>query len=113
MEMFLVTLALAAIGVVVSGALFAAATHGEERERFVTLAAPSRARAQSASRALAAGARFFADADAVPAPPPVPIQALLLQIEQHVRLEQAAAEAFLNAPTRQSLHCRTMSPLVH
>ncbi len=111
MEMFLVAFALALVGVVVSGALFAAATRGDTREPFVTLRAPSRTIAQPARRALGAGGRFFAD-DA-PAPPPVPIEALLLQIEQHVRLEQAAAEAFLNAPTRQSLHCRTMSPLVH
>jgi hypothetical protein len=102
MEMFLMALALSVIGVVVSGVLFAAATRGEEREPFVTLRAPSRT---------VSPARFFADVP--PATPPVPVEALLLQIEQHVRLEQAAAEAFLNAPTRQSLHCRTMSPLVH
>jgi hypothetical protein len=102
MEMFLMALALSVVGVVVSGVLFAAATRGEERERFVTLRAPS---------PTVAPARFFADI--APAAPHVPIEALLLQIEQHVRLEQAAAEAFINAPTRQSLHCRTMSPLVH
>jgi hypothetical protein len=109
MEMFLMALALSLIGVVVSGVLFSAATRGEEREPFVTLRAPSPA--LSARRSLGDGGRFFADA--APAAPRVPVEALLLQIEQHVRLEQAAAEAFLNAPTRQSLHCRTMSPLVH
>jgi hypothetical protein len=111
MEMFLMALALSVIGVVVSGVLFAAATRGEEREPFVTLRAPSRAVSQPARRSLGQGGRFFGDV--TPAAPPVPVEALLLQIEQHVRLEQAAAEAFLNAPTRQSLHCRTMSPLVH
>jgi hypothetical protein len=111
MEMFLAALALALMGVAVSGALFAAATRGESREPFVTLRAPSPAASLRGQRSAATGGRFFADT--VPPQAPVPIEALLLQIEQHVRLEQAAAEAFLNAPTRQSLHCRTMSPLVH
>ncbi len=43
----------------------------------------------------------------------VPIEALLLQIERHVQLEQAAAESFHFAPTVEALHSRTMSPLVH
>jgi hypothetical protein len=101
MEMFLMVLAMSLLGVVVSGVLFSAAAREGAREPSVALRAPSPALAAS---------RFFVD---VAAPPPVPIEALLLQIEQHVRLEQAAAEAFLHAPTRQSLHCRTMSPLVH
>lgn len=42
----------------------------------------------------------------------VPIEALLLQIESHVRLEQAAAESFLDQPTVALLHSRTMSPLI-
>ena len=99
MEMFLMVLALALLGVVVSGVLFAAAARVNEPAGTVTLRAPSRP------------ARFFIS-DA-PTAPPVPIDVVLLQIEQHVRLEQAAAEAFLHAPTRQSLHSRTMSPLVH
>lgn len=59
---------------------------------------------------------FFADAaspergDAVP---PVPVELLLLQIERHVRLEQAAAESFHQCPTVRSLHIHTTSPLVH
>jgi hypothetical protein len=43
----------------------------------------------------------------------VPVEALLLQIEQHIRLEQAAAESFLHTPTGQSLQSRTTSPLVN
>jgi hypothetical protein len=48
--------------------------------------------------------RFFADG-----PSPVPagrasVEALLLQLEQHVRVEQAAAESFLRNPTPESLH---------
>ena len=60
---------------------------------------------------------FFADAARTPlaasAQPHVPLEVLLSQIERHVRLEQAAAESFLDAPTSASLHSRTTSPLVH
>jgi hypothetical protein len=44
---------------------------------------------------------------------PVPVEVLLLQIERHVRLEQAAAESFHLFPTPQSLHVHTASPLMH
>jgi hypothetical protein len=62
--------------------------------------------------------RFFADGVQAPlaasaGPQQVPLEVLLLQIERHVRLEQAAAESFLEAPTAASLHSRTTSPLVH
>jgi hypothetical protein len=39
----------------------------------------------------------------------VPVSALLLEIENHVRLEQAAAESFLASPTIDLLHMRTVS----
>ena len=59
------------------------------------------------------GPQFFAGA-ASPAPEAlVPLEALLLQIERHVQLEQAAGESFHFAPTVESLHMKTMSPLVH
>lgn len=62
------------------------------------------------------GPRFFQST--VPLPvvgvaSPVPVEALLLQIERHVRLEQAAAESFHLFPTAQSLHMHTASPLMH
>jgi hypothetical protein len=61
-----------------------------------------------------APSRFFADQVVVPvlAHQSVPIEALLLQIETHVRLEHAAAESFLESPGSALLHTRTMSPLV-
>jgi len=43
----------------------------------------------------------------------VPIEALLLQIENHVRLEHAAAECFLESPNASLLHSRTISTLVN
>ncbi len=59
-------------------------------------------------------ARFFAPGIATIRVdrPQVPIEALLLQIESHVRLEHAAAESFLEDPTASLLHSRTMSPLI-
>lgn len=100
MEMFLMALALSLLGVTVSAVLFAAATrqipHEAARQPDVPVVVP---------------ARFFGE-DA-PSMPRIPIEALLLEIERHVRLEQAAAESFLHSPTVESLNSRTMSRLVH
>ncbi len=59
--------------------------------------------------------RFFAQAPAkrAAALEQVPIEVLLRDIERHVRLEQAAAEAFLEGPTRDALHSPTSSPLAN
>ncbi len=103
MEMFLMVATVSLLGIVVSIGLFAAAMHGEERT--------AEARVE---QALPLGPpRFFLQQRPVAAAPRVPIEVLLLQIERHVRLEQAAAESFLDAPTPKSLHSRTTSPLVH
>jgi hypothetical protein len=74
----------------------------------------------SFGEAQAAPAHFFSDRAAapLPAPPatpawPVPIEVLLLQIENHVRMEQAAAESFLAFPTHDLLHSKTASPFVN
>ena len=104
MEMFLMGLCLSLLGVAVSAAAFAAATREEPRYREST----------ADQRLPLPAAQFFLDATARPAAPPrVPIEVLLLQLERHVRLEQAAAESFLDVPTLESLHSRTSSPLVH
>jgi hypothetical protein len=51
---------------------------------------------------------------ASPIPPrSIPIELLLLQIENHVRSEQAAAESFLAFPTQAQLYRRTTSPFVN
>jgi hypothetical protein len=110
MEMFLMAAIMSMLGVGVCAVLFAAATRGERVE------AP-----EPAEQEALAPRRFFASApghapaaDQAPAERgQVPIEALLLRIEQHIRLEQAAAESFLHAPTGQSLHSRTTSPLVN
>jgi len=60
--------------------------------------------------------RFFSDSIVKPAATPsrpVPIEVLLLQIENHVRMEQAAAELFIAGPTQDKLHSKTNSPFVN
>ncbi len=90
------------VGIVISVGLFAAAMRSDDR---------SEARVE---RALPIGPpRFFLQERPAASAPRVPIEVLLLQIERHVRLEQAAAESFLDSPTPKSLHSRTTSPLVH
>lgn len=94
---------LSIVGVAVSAALFAAATHGVDAPRPEAAVRPRQA----------VSARFFGADDAIVVRPVVPIEVLLLQIERHVSLEQAAGESFLHAPTPQSLHARSASPLMN
>jgi hypothetical protein len=104
--MFLMALCMSLLGVAASALAFGAATRTD----------PSQAEAAPEAKPLTVqpAARFFVEDAAVgQAAPAVPIEALLLQIERHIRLEQAAAESFLDCPTAQSLHSRTSSPLVH
>ena len=103
MEMLLMGAVLSIFGLAVSCLAFGAATREE------TAAEPEPA------KLAAAGARFFADTPALPvaALNRVPIEALLLQIENHVRLEHAAAECFLATPNPALLHSRTISTLVN
>jgi len=100
MEMFLMGLALSVVGVMVSGLLFAAATREPGAPGLSAVAARDEA-------------RFFMIRPAVATPSPAGIGAdvLVLQIERHVRLERAAAEAFLQLPTVEALHMRTLAPL--
>jgi hypothetical protein len=113
MEMLLMGAVLALFGIAVSCMAFGAATRSDEE-------APVAAKQPQPElvKAAAASARFFVEPAAVPAPAVaaasrVPIEALLLQIENHVRLEQAAAESFMAAPTSASLHSRTISTFVN
>jgi hypothetical protein len=55
--------------------------------------------------------RFFVRRTELDDSPADPVETLLLKIERHVQLEQAACESFLLAPTVESLHVKTMSPL--
>ena len=101
MEMFLMVLTLSVVGVLVSGILFRAATR-ETTERvaaFSPLAMPDEE-------------RFFMIRPASPVTSSrAGVGALVLEIEQHVRLERAAAEAFLQFPSVEALHMPTLAPL--
>lgn len=110
MVMFLMALCLALFGTAVSAIAFSAATRDVQAPEGEPVHAPRPVQAAHAD------ARFFAATVPPPAPAAmarVPLAVLLLQLERHVRLEQAAAESFLSVPTMESLHSRTTSPLVH
>ena len=102
MVMFATILIISLLAVGVCAAAFAAATRDEAQpepqpERKLVLEPP----------------RFFASPAAKSAEAALPVEVLLSQIERHVRLEQAAAEAYLDLPTRDSLHVSTPSPLLN
>lgn len=108
MDMLVMGLCFTFIGLAVTAMAFVAATR------------PTILPSQEQPEQLAfkpAAAHFFSErvTPSVPAPAPlqVPIEALLLQIEHHVRLEQAAAESFVAYPTHAQLHSKTTSPLVN
>jgi hypothetical protein len=106
MEMLLMGACLALLGLAVSCVAFGAATRGVDTPE--TVPQPHKELPAHAP------AHFFVDPIVIPPlPQPIPLQALLLQIESHVRLEQAAAESFLESPTPALLHSRTASPLVN
>lgn len=103
MEMLLMGAVLAMFGLAVSCLAFGAATREEPAVE------------KEAVKGAAVNARFFSDTPSlsVTLHNRVPIEALLLQIENHVRLEQAAAECFVASPNSTLLHSRTVSTLVN
>ncbi len=112
MEMFLMGLCMAVFGMGIAAVAFGAATRSESSDSAVQPAV-SLVKAD-------APAHFFSDRAAAPPPAqpaaptwPVPIEDLLLQIENHVRMEQAAAESFLAFPSHAQLHSKTTSPFVN
>ena len=109
MEMLLMGACLSVFGLAVACLAFGAAIRTSEE---TTAAAPA---VETEPVKAAVSTRFFAAPPALPvaARAKVPIEALLLQLENHVRLEQAAAECFLEAPNASLLHSRTISPLVN
>jgi hypothetical protein len=112
MEMLLMGLCMAVFGLGIAALAFGAATRSESSDSAV--------QPQPSLVKPVVPARFFSDRAAVtPTMPPViplqqvPIEVLLLQIENHVRMEQAAAEMFLAFPSQARLHSRTSSPFVN
>lgn len=108
MEMFLMALCLSMFGLAVSAIAFGAATRPEKSS------SPSQPELRPAKPAVAG--RFFADSiPALPSRPgaAIPTEVLLAKIEHHVRLEQAAAQSFLESPSHAQLHTKTTSQLVN
>jgi hypothetical protein len=107
MEMFLMALCMSMFGLAVTAIAFGAATRPEKSS------SPAQPELRPA-KAVAPG-RFFGDQVMPPTKPQphVPTEALLAQIEHHVRLEQAAAQSFLEAPSHTQLHTKTTSPFVN
>ena len=108
MEMFLMCLCMSVLGLGVAAIALRAATRPESSGSAVQ---PEMRRV----RAIALNRLPSHRAAAAPAIPtqPVPIELLLAQIEDHVRLEQAAAESFLESPTHDLLYSKTPSPFVN
>jgi len=103
MEMFLVALFTCIFGLGVSVVAFSIATRGEEEEE-----------PQPSNGVFIPPAQFFLDdVPGSASPSHVPADLLMLQLERHVRLEQAAAEAFVRLPTAEILHAPTTSPLMN
>ena len=112
MEMLLMGLCMSVMGIGIAALAFGAATRSRSSDSTVQPQLPL-------VKAVAP-TRFFSDSVAVPsavlpAVPTlqVPIEVLLLQIENHIRMEQAAAESFIEFPTRAQLHSKTASPFVN
>jgi hypothetical protein len=110
MEMLLMGACLSVFGLAVCCLAFGAATRDSGNG-----AAAAPAVEKEVIQAAARPTHFFVSPPALPvaARTNIPIEALLLQIENHVRLEQAAAESFLASPNASLLHSRTMSTLVN
>ena len=109
MEMLLMGACLSLVGLAVAWLVFGAGVRGAEQ---TGSAEPSQHK--RAATAAVSPTRFFIDQPTTPVARRnrVPIEALLLQLESHVRLEQAAAQSFLESPNSSLLHSRTISPLV-
>lgn len=111
MEMLLMGACLSMFGLAVTCLAFGAATRPERS----TMTASPAAELKPAVAKAVAPARFFVQQPALPiaAHARVPLEVLLLQIENHVRLEQAAVESFMQTPTSALLYSRTQSSLVN
>lgn len=104
MEMLLTILMASVIVLMLCGAIFAGVNRDERKAPEI----------KPDLRLVPEPARFFAkDASEGASQQPVPVEVLLSRIEHHIRLEQAAAETFLDVPNAETLHSRTVSPLVH
>jgi hypothetical protein len=110
MEMLLTVLCMTFMGLAVSAMALGAATRREQAA--APVAEPQAAVAPSQFFVSPAASVIAGSAQRLPLGQQVPIELLLLQFEQHVRLEQAAAETFIHHPTPDALRASMTSPLV-
>ncbi|MEW6755314.1 MAG: hypothetical protein AB1505_30685 [Candidatus Latescibacterota bacterium] len=104
--LMLLTILLGSLPVLVLGcALFVRLAQAEGR--------PTAEERQTTRRALQRPRFFTAGATPPLRPARIPVEALLSQIDRHIRLEQAAAESFLECPTPEGLRSRTLSTLAN
>jgi hypothetical protein len=106
MEMFLLLLLMTVLIFSFAAIGFKAAARGES----------PRETTQPAVTSIKAAPENFFSARVIPTIPvhtQVPVEVLLQQIENHVRMEQAAAESFVQFPTQAHLHSKTPSPFVN
>ena len=99
MELFLTIAVTSILSAGICAAVFGAALRRSEQpaSEGATPPRPARVRAQ----------RFFFGEE-VAARPSVPAETLLAQVVRHVHQEQAAAESFVDEPTVESLHTRSV-----
>lgn len=107
MEMLLIGLCVSVFGVAVVALGFHAATRAEVPKAAV----PAEFSAVEASATNMMPTRVSVSAMALHAQ--IPIDLLLLQIENHVRLERAAAESYIGYPSQTLLHSKTTSTFVN
>jgi len=106
MEMFLMIVCMSLFALGIMAAAFGAATRSEEP--------PPQPKLSHESAVALPPAQFFVDYTVSPkvTETQVPVEMLLLQIENHIRLEHAAANSFLAAPSPALLHSKTVSQLI-
>ncbi|MFH1766237.1 MAG: hypothetical protein ABIF09_18795 [Gemmatimonadota bacterium] len=102
MQPILISFSVILIGVVAAVLLFSVAMRGRGAEE----------EPKPPTRAPTSSGHFFLDGVAEPVGViNVPADALRLQLERHVRLEQQAAEGFLRSPSASSLQAPSASAL--
>ncbi|MBT8396583.1 MAG: hypothetical protein HKO65_19590 [Gemmatimonadetes bacterium] len=104
MDVILISFAICILGVMVTVLLFAVAMRPDEQEDEST----SRREPQKPY-----GRFFLEESPESNSDPQAPNNAILLDLERHVRTEHEAAEAFLRGPSADLLHAPSDSPLQH
>ncbi|MGE5111292.1 MAG: hypothetical protein ACM3JB_10580 [Acidobacteriaceae bacterium] len=106
MEMFLIILLMSVLTFAIAAIGFKASERRESPSETMQPALPALKTAPE---------RFFSPRviPTIPMHTQVPIEVLLQQIENHVRMEQAAAESFVQFPTQAHLHTKTPSPFAN